>query len=87
VGFAFYPFFPEKPGLVSGEQVLSIADRALYLGKASGRNAWVGIYSNGGATLPNLRDGIQDELDALVREGVVEIRTSFAEPERMVWKH
>jgi diguanylate cyclase (GGDEF)-like protein len=87
VGFAFYPFFPEKPGLVSGEQVLSIADRALYLGKASGRNAWVGIYSNGGATLPNLLERIQDELDALVREGVVEIRASFADPERMVWKH
>ena len=41
VGFACYPFFREQLDALSWEQVISVADRALYVAKASGRNAWV----------------------------------------------
>ena len=44
VGFACYPFFREQLDALSWEQVISVADRALYVAKASGRNAWVGFH-------------------------------------------
>src|SRR5262249_54235383 len=44
IGFASYPFFREQLDALSWEQVISVADRALYVAKASGRNAWVGIH-------------------------------------------
>ena len=43
IGFACYPFFREQLDALSWEQVISVADRALYVAKASGRNAWVGL--------------------------------------------
>ncbi len=44
VGFACYPFFKEQLDALTWEQVVSVADRALYVAKASGRNAWVGFH-------------------------------------------
>ena len=38
------PFFREQLDALSWEQVISVADRALYVAKASGRNAWVGFH-------------------------------------------
>ncbi len=43
IGYAFFPFHPEMPAVVEPEQVVNIADRALYVAKTSGRNAWVGV--------------------------------------------
>lgn len=43
VGFAAFPFVPDKPDAVSWEVVLGLADQAAYVAKRSGRDAWVGI--------------------------------------------
>jgi diguanylate cyclase (GGDEF)-like protein len=43
VGWAAFPFVPEQPEAVSYEEVLSLADRALYVAKAQGRNRAVGM--------------------------------------------
>lgn len=42
VGWAPFPWFPEEPQRVSFEQVLTLADHALYLAKGSGRDRAVG---------------------------------------------
>lgn len=42
IGFCSMPFATGQPRL-SWEQVLSIADAALYVAKAEGRNRWVGV--------------------------------------------
>jgi len=45
IGFACQPFFP---GAGEGwEDTVSLADRALYAAKRSGRDAWVGIWGRG----------------------------------------
>lgn len=43
VGYCSLPFSIGQPRLLTWEQVLSLADAALYLAKAEGRNRWVGI--------------------------------------------
>ena len=43
IGFARYPFFTERPEMLSWEQVIDRADRALYAAKRSGRNCWIGL--------------------------------------------
>ena len=40
VGFAAYPLFPGIRGVPSWEQMIALADRALYRVKAEGRNGW-----------------------------------------------
>ncbi len=42
IGYGSMPFSISHPRLLSWEQVLSIADAALYLAKAEGRNRWIG---------------------------------------------
>ena len=46
VGWSVYPFYRERPELFSMDFVLSVADRALYEAKASGRNCAVGYLPN-----------------------------------------
>jgi len=85
IGFAFYPFLYSRTTLLKGTQVLTIADRALYVAKSSGRNAWVGIYSTDMTPEQDLPRLINEELANLVREGAVEVRTSIRDRERLVW--
>ncbi|MEO5829862.1 MAG: GGDEF domain-containing protein [Rhodanobacter sp.] len=43
VGYSTIPFRCSQPGMLTWEEVLSIADAALYLAKAEGRNRCVGV--------------------------------------------
>ena len=45
LGFACYPLNIHAPGHYSWEQMINIADMALYAAKHSGRDCWVGIES------------------------------------------
>lgn len=44
LGFACYPFVPTNHRLYSWEEVVDIADRALYVAKRHGPNMWAGIF-------------------------------------------
>ena len=83
IGFAFYPFIATAPNSVSWEQVVTIADRALYVAKASGRDAWVGLFSTKKTPLEKTAQGINVHLDILALDGSVEIHTSLTEPGKL----
>jgi diguanylate cyclase (GGDEF)-like protein len=86
VGFACYPFFREQLDALSWEQVISVADRALYVAKASGRNAWVGFHP-GLAALPiqGLFGSISNNTTQLVREGTLRVTSSVEDAKALVW--
>jgi two-component system, sensor histidine kinase ChiS len=46
IGYAVYPFYTSAPSMLTWEQVIDTADRAMYVAKRSGRNCWVGILGD-----------------------------------------
>jgi GGDEF domain-containing protein len=82
VGFASYPFLGAQPDLVSWEQVLGIADIAMYRAKQT-RNAWVGIHGeHWQGTAESLFQGLQDRTSALAAAGHVRIEHPGVQPAR-----
>lgn len=71
IGFASYPFSVAYPEALSWEQVVAVADEALYLAKHSGANAWVGVTASATATEDVLRQWRSDGLGRWIDEGVV----------------
>jgi diguanylate cyclase (GGDEF)-like protein len=86
IGFACYPFFKEQLDALSWEQAVAVADRALYVAKASGRNAWVGIRP-GITALPvqGLFGAICHRTQQLARDGVLRITSSLTGVRNLVW--
>jgi diguanylate cyclase (GGDEF)-like protein len=86
VGFARYPFFKEQLDALTWEQVVSLADRGLYVAKASGRNAWVGFHP-GLAALPiqGLFGAICHGIQQLVVDGTLRVSSSLRESHALVW--
>lgn len=76
IGFAHYPFLPRYPDMVDWELVTIIADRAAYLSKQNGRNAWAGIYSCSSTTLQECTQ-IKDQLPLLLSTQRVKLKTSI----------
>jgi diguanylate cyclase (GGDEF)-like protein len=84
IGFACYPFVRSDPKAYSWEDVLLLADTALYLAKRSGRDAWVGLVSEE-ATPPHLLPMLRHEPKRAVAEGLVGVRASLP-AEKLVWE-
>jgi diguanylate cyclase (GGDEF)-like protein len=76
VGYASYPFLRTDPDLLTWEQVLNLADSALYVAKKK-RNAWVGYLSTDRSPSDeDLLGSIREAPDELVKNGSLEIRES-----------
>jgi diguanylate cyclase (GGDEF)-like protein len=86
IGFALYPFLTATPNLLTWEQVGSIADRALYAAKSSGRNTWVGILATANTPTEDVVHLVSHRPATLVREGSIEVRSSLADPNALVWE-
>ena len=77
VGFAVYPFGPQNPFELSWEQVLRLADMALYIGKNSGRNAWVGLSETKNTNPKRLFPNDMKNLEGIINRGEVALQTSI----------
>ena len=80
IGFACYPFVRSHPDRVTWEQLLTLADGALYEAKKAERNSWVGYLSTPESVeVPDLYSAIRDRSEELVAQGHLRIRSSFNE--------
>ncbi len=71
LGLMEYPPFPNAPELLGWEQMVALADRALYEVKRNGRNGWAAYRAAPQATVPaNARDG---QVDALLDGGQLQL--------------
>ena len=72
IGFASYPFIRENLTALSWEQVVDIADKALYAAKKSGRNRSVGLSAT--ATTPsNILDTLNSDIKGAILHGNITI--------------
>ncbi len=76
IGYSLFPFAPKRTDLLTWEQVLSLADAALYRAKAAGRNRAFGVFpgesplEGDGATLTA---SVERDLSAASQAGLVRI--------------
>ena len=85
IGFAIFPFFQADPARLSWQQVVDMADQALYAAKNSRRNAWVGILAGDQPLdrLPNHDDLHLPEL--LLEQGQIQVLSSFDDGGTIRW--
>ncbi|HET6330830.1 MAG TPA: GGDEF domain-containing protein [Holophagaceae bacterium] len=76
IGYSLFPFSTKQPHLLGWEQVLSLADVALYRAKATGRNRALGIFPGErpweGDTAARLEE-VQRDLETAARSELVRI--------------
>jgi diguanylate cyclase (GGDEF)-like protein len=85
IGFACFPFVRSHPDRVTWEQVLALADEALYAAKHLSRNAWVGFLSTEKSVeVPDLVRSIRDDPGRAAAHGHIQIRSSIPEAKWMV---
>jgi predicted signal transduction protein with EAL and GGDEF domain len=66
IGFACFPFLPDKPMALPWEQVIDIADHALYAAKKSGRNRSFGLAVNTNTLEENLYNRLSNNFKELI---------------------
>ncbi|MFK7889147.1 MAG: two-component regulator propeller domain-containing protein [Gammaproteobacteria bacterium] len=76
IGMASYPFVRTKPDMLEWEQVLSLADAAMYRAK-SNRNAWVSFVATADSgAVANPFYSFRDHADQMVDQGMLAINDS-----------
>jgi diguanylate cyclase (GGDEF)-like protein len=77
IGFACYPFVRSHPDRITWEQVLTLADSALYEAKKSERNSWFGyLATDTSVEVRDLYSAVRDQPDELVAQGRLRIKSS-----------
>jgi len=76
IGYALFPFDPAQHLALSWREVLTVADRALYLGKRHGRNRCFGIHADPSKAAPPGTDLLRlMQEDAAALDGLVSFET------------
>jgi diguanylate cyclase (GGDEF)-like protein len=77
IGFTTDPVLGASPHILTLEQVVTLADAALYIAKKNaGRNAWVGLLGSEKTTLEALLRSLQAEPYRIIQEGGLVVRAS-----------
>jgi diguanylate cyclase (GGDEF)-like protein len=79
IGFAAYPFVGSQPRLYSWEDVVELADRALFLAKRRGPDMWVGVFGTERTPETPFEDFlalVSDRPELLAAEGSIVVRSS-----------
>lgn len=80
VGVSHFPFVPGQSDGLNWEQIVDIADKAVYLAKVWGRDGWVAIHGTEGSHIENGADFVRKlkkEFDHMVDDGEIRVESSF----------
>ena len=87
IGFSAYPFSLDKPGLVSWEEVLNVADKALYSAKFSGRDMFVGVFGNDETPEhEGLSKLLREDFYGMIEREELKVVSSMVDLKRLKWK-
>lgn len=81
IGFACFPFLPSRPDWLSWQQTVELADRALYIAKHSGRNAWAGLYGSESLAVRHSAERLVDDIASAIESGDLHLASSRSLPE------
>ncbi|MBO9716092.1 MAG: diguanylate cyclase, partial [Pseudoxanthomonas sp.] len=73
VGLIESPLFPGAPRLLGWEQMVTLADRALYHAKSAGRDTWTGLRPRAGACPPSGMTAFDGDPSWLLGAGLIEL--------------
>jgi diguanylate cyclase (GGDEF)-like protein len=73
IGFARFPFLEHRPDALSWEQVLAVADRALYQAKHLGKDQWVGFSATPSARRERILRRLVDDPESLAVAGEIRV--------------
>ncbi len=79
IGISQFPFMPGRPDALSWEQVIDIADTAVYMAKREGRDRWVAIHGTEHADIESSAEfvaRIKADTDLLSESGQIRIERS-----------
>ncbi|HEX5693759.1 MAG TPA: GGDEF domain-containing protein, partial [Arenimonas sp.] len=76
VGFIECPLFRDARGGLGWEQMIELADRALYYVKAHGRNGWAAFRTREDTDLSHLQQALRGDPDALLEAGRLDLLAS-----------
>lgn len=87
IGVSHFPFLRDKPDVVQWDQVVDVADTAVYMAKRLGRDGWVAIHAvpdaevdDGGELLKRIKTDMRGLLDA----GIIRLESSFQRPDTVL---
>ncbi len=89
IGVSHLPFLPGEPDVFSWEQIVDIADVAVYLAKWLGRDGWVAIHGTDKSDVSDPAEFIwrlKHDLSGLVGESQVELEASFEDVSAVIAK-
>jgi diguanylate cyclase (GGDEF)-like protein len=76
IGFVCYPLLSQQPDVVPWDEVLNLADTAMYRAKER-RNAWVGYIGPGAAPSATvMKNALRTSPEALAEDGILQVRES-----------
>ncbi len=86
VGFACYPLTGGGKEGVGWEDVVGVADEALYAAKKSGRDMWVGLLGNYFDSHQELIKRLGDGVGSMVASGELSVLSSAEDVDQLQWE-